>query len=44
MALFAEDPTRRERASGLALDMVGGNMPLKEGLDAALERHESTFF
>lgn len=44
MALFAEDPARRERASGLALDMAGGDIPLKGGLDAALERHGSAFF
>ena len=43
LSLFADDPKRLDTAAGLAFDLVGGEVPLAEGLDAALKRGETAF-
>jgi len=43
LALLADDPKRLDAAAGLAFDLVGGTVPLAEGLDAALKRGETAF-
>lgn len=43
LALFADDASRREKAAGLALDLVGGDAPLEKALDAAVEKGETAW-
>jgi len=33
----------REDAAGLAIDVAGGETPIKEGLDAAIKKGETDF-
>lgn len=33
----------REDAAGLAIDLVGGDTPLEEGLDAVIKKGETDF-
>jgi len=33
----------REDAAGLAIDIIGGNTPIEEGLDAVIKKGETDF-
>ncbi|KAF8318437.1 NAD(P)-binding protein [Clavulina sp. PMI_390] len=44
LAWFAEDyPARLTKAAGLALDFVGGSVPIADGLEAGVARGKSAF-
>ena len=43
LALLVDDPKPLDAAAGLASNLVGGTVPLAEGLDAALKRSETAF-
>lgn len=34
----------REDAAGLAIDLIGGDTPIEEGLDAVIKKGETDFF
>lgn len=42
LALFA-DSARREQAAGLSFDLVGGDVAIEEGFDAAIQRGDKAF-